>query len=82
MSYMFYKVTFGSDMKIGRRFKTIKQGETSMLHHFNTFKDSYTERFKIDLIEVWRGNKLVKELEPVLINDQFVFRKRVRLLFV
>ena len=77
MSYMFYKVRFGADMKIGQRFKTIKQGEASMLRHFNTFKETITSKefARVDLIEIWRGSKLVKELEPVLINDECVFRK-------
>jgi hypothetical protein len=84
MSYMFYKITLGADMKIGRRFKTIKQGETSMLHHLNSFKEAYSEKgkFRVDLIEVWRGKKLVKELEPVLINGEFVFRKIETLRFL
>lgn len=83
MSYMFYKVRFGAGMKIGQRFKTIKQGEESMTRHFNTFKEAITtkETFRVDLIEVWRGNKLVKELEPVLENGEFVLRKTETLRF-
>ena len=74
--YMFYKCRNDSDVKIGQKFKYIKQGEFHTLKHLNEFKDFYSVNWRMPhLIEVWRGNKLVKELKPVLENGEYVLRK-------
>jgi len=75
--YMFYKCLSNSHMKVGQKFKHIKKGEACMINHLNTFKEFYEKHNQLPyLIEVYRGNKLVKELEPILNNDgSFSLRK-------